>query len=352
MYRYAYPNLFGGGLDDASLDQFDNAIDLLAQWLTQLVGTLIKRGLHREYVEAEESLAGLRGQLKLDETLRQTELARRKLVCAFDDFSVDSPHNQALKSVMRLLLDDDGLEPKHKDDLRKTLLYFREVTAVPPGAVRWDTLRCHRYNASYRTLLEICQFAVQHLRLTTDDGTEKLSRQLPSKGMDTTYEKFVLGYYKEHHSGLSPEPLGFPWNIAKNGNDRFLPRMKTDITMSSGNKTLIIDTKFCQQVLNYSPSHGGKKIFRPEDLYQILAYVKNCQAETKRDVRGVLLYAKTESEIDNGLPPDNGYELLGSQISIKTLDLGQDWKTIEKRLNAICDWLVDAKARSVKIQTA
>ena len=107
--------------------------------------------------------------------------------------------------------------------------------------------------------------------------------------------------------------------------------MQTDITLTYGTQTLIIDTKYYQRTLqtnfNVRTIHSG-------NLYQIFTYVKNKEAElkgTEHRVSGMLLYAKT----DENLVPDNVYQMSGNQISVKTLDLNQDFSEISRQLNQI-----------------
>lgn len=51
-------------------------------------------------------------------------------------------------------------------------------------------------------------------------------------------------------------------------------------------------------------------------------------------VSGMLLYAKTDETIQ----PDNTYQMSGNQISVKTLDLNQEFSEIAAQLNAIVEW--------------
>ena len=69
-------------------------------------------------------------------------------------------------------------------------------------------------------------------------------------------------------------------------------------------------------------------------MYQIFTYVKNCDyvfGEEDHKVSGMLLYAKTEEEIQ----PDNIYQMHGNQITVKTLDLNQKFDIIAKQLDDI-----------------
>ena len=78
----------------------------------------------------------------------------------------------------------------------------------------------------------------------------------------------------------------------------------------------------------------GQETFISSNLYQIFTYVKNRDTEfgdQPHEVSGMLLYAKT----DDMIQPDNIYQMNGNQISVKTLDLNQEFSEIAKQLNEI-----------------
>jgi len=61
--------------------------------------------------------------------------------------------------------------------------------------------------------------------------------------------------------------------------------------------------------------------------------VKNKDKDNTGNVSGMLLYAKTTED----LTPDQDYKIGGSIISVKTLDLNQDWHKITLQLNVIAE---------------
>ena len=72
------------------------------------------------------------------------------------------------------------------------------------------------------------------------------------------------------------------------------------------------------------------------NLYQIFTYVKNKDTEfgdAPHTVSGMLLYAAT----DEAIQPNNSYLMSGNKISVKTLDLNQDFAEIALQLNRIVD---------------
>jgi len=332
MLSYAYQTLRENGVDSVSVEEFDNIHDLFAAILIQGVGIQIKRGLHRDYVEREEAIAGLRGQIRVSETIKQLAHIKGKLVCAFDDFSVDSPHNQALKSVMNLLLRHGDVVTANKDSLRKLLPFFADVSNVPPTSIKWDAMKFHRNNASYVMLMGICRLVVDGLLLTTDKGDYKLSAWLTDEKMHSLYERFVLAYYQRHHPNFLPQARQIDWDITEGDDLYYLPKMKTDIVMQYRGRKLIIDTKYYSKTM--LASHD-KKTFISGHLYQIYAYVKNSDKGNTGNVAGVLLYAKTDEEVT----PDADNTIGGNRISLKTLDLNKDWAEIRTQLDKLCTWL-------------
>jgi 5-methylcytosine-specific restriction enzyme subunit McrC len=119
----------------------------------------------------------------------------------------------------------------------------------------------------------------------------------------------------------------------------FLPAMKTDITLQCGDRTLIIDTKWYSHTMQTHPLFGSAS-FISQNLYQIFAYVKNRDAGSTGNVAGMLLYAKT----DEAVTPDGDFTIGGNLISLKTLDLGQEWGGITKTLESLCSWLTLERA--------
>ena len=112
------------------------------------------------------------------------------------------------------------------------------------------------------------------------------------------------------------------------GQDAFLPKMYTDITLKSSDKVLIIDTKCYRRILS---QQYDKKSVCSANLYQIYAYVKNKSAATDKTVSGMLLYAKTDEDIT----PDVAYSMGGNKIFVRTLDLNCEFEKIKEQLDKI-----------------
>ncbi|MDR2350292.1 MAG: 5-methylcytosine-specific restriction system specificity protein McrC [Deltaproteobacteria bacterium] len=287
MLCYAFKALLETGIANVAAEECDNVHDLFAAILALGVGAQIKRGMHRFYVQKQEDLAGLRGKINVSETIKRETLSRGKLVCRFDEFSTDIPHNQALKSVLLLLLRHGNVRNDNKKAILNLLPYFSDVSDVDPASIKWDTLTYHRHNSSYEMLIGICRLTVKGLLLTNELGSHKLASWLQEEQMHLLYQNFLLAYYKHHHKEYSPSAARIFWDVKTGERGEHLPVMKTDVTLEKGKRRLIIDAKY----YSYGPwrKHYDRKIFLSANLYQIYAYVKNSDKYAAGHVAGALL---------------------------------------------------------------
>ena len=120
-----------------------------------------------------------------------------------------------------------------------------------------------------------------------------------------------------------------PWNV-DDGVTAHLPNMNTDITLKSGEKTLIIDAKYYAHTMQ--TVYDIEKI-SSDHLYQMFAYVKNLDKENTGTAAGMILYAKTQEEII----PGNRYVMGGNIIWVRTLDLNQPFTQIAGQLEKIAE---------------
>ena len=82
----------------------------------------------------------------------------------------------------------------------------------------------------------------------------------------------------------------------------------------------------------------------------IFTYVKNRSyqfGEKENTVSGMLLYAKTEEEIQ----PDNVYQMHGSQISVKTLDLNLPFAEIASQMDRIVETHFSGLTKACSMQS-
>ena len=333
MLSYAYTPLTQGGYESVEKEEFDNIHNLFAAILAKGIGRQLKQGLYREYVDKTESLAALRGKIDINGTVRN-KLSRQKLIsCEFDELSENNLLNQIIKTTVMLLLRQKNVSPSHKSDLKKEMLFFSNVDDIDPTTIHWSSIRFQRNNNNYRMLIGICQLVLEGMLLTTEKGDYKLATFIKPELMSKLYEKFILEYYNQEHKELDASASQIPWGLDDNV-DTMLPVMQTDITLTQGEKTLIIDAKYYSSTLQ---QHFDRMTVYSNNLYQIFTYVKNKEVELKdkqpHEISGMLLYAKTDEETY----PNNDYKMSGNRIGVHTLDLSVDFDKIRGQLDLIAE---------------
>ena len=328
MLAYAFQVLNENGYKNIETEQFDNVGELCAAILSKGVSLQLKRGLGKEYVSETEPLSSLRGKIDIAESIKTQSMLRKQLVCTYDDFTVNSYMNRIIKSTMELLIRSD-ITKARKKELRKLLVFFGDVEPLNVYDINWQ-LQYNRNNQSYRMLISVCYLVVKGLLQSNTSGGTKLMDFLDEQRMCRLYERFVLEYYRKEHPEIRASASQIPWQL----DDDFsfmLPVMQTDIMLSKGNTTLIIDAKYyghtTQEQYGVHTLHSG-------NLYQIFTYVKNKDAEygeQPHNVSGMLLYAQT----DESVQPNNVYHMGGNKISVRTLNLNCSFNEIASQLDGI-----------------
>ena len=250
------------------------------------------------------------------------------MICTYDEFSTNTQFNQIIKSTMLLLL-KANITNTRKKSLRNLLLFFSDVNEIDLRFVNWNQ-HYNRSNQSYQMLIGICYLIYNGLLQTQNDGATKIMDFFDEQRMCRLYEKFLLEYYRKEHPELSANASQIAWQLDDSEN-QLLPKMQTDIMLSQGNNILIIDAKYYSHM---TQQQYGTNTLHSNNLYQIFTYVKNKEFELKdceHTVSGMLLYAQT----DENVIPNNTYQMSGNQISVRALNLNQDFSKISENLNSI-----------------
>ncbi len=330
MLSYAFQTLNKSEYEDVAVEEFEDMHNLFAAILAKGVGFQLKQGLYREYLNRQENLTVMRGKINMPGTIRNRMAKKQILTCEYDELSENNLLNQVLKTTVMLLLRHGSVKSEYKDDLKKKMLFFSDVDTIEPTSIRWSSIRFQRNNQNYRMLLSICQLIIEGMLLTTDKGDYRMTTFLDEQRMCRLYEKFILEYYTKHYPKLSVSSSQIPWSL-DDGIGTMLPVMQSDIHLHMGNTVLIIDAKYYSHT---TQTQFNKHTLHSNNLYQIFTYVKNRDYDFGRKdhkVSGMLLYAKTEEEIQ----PNNVYQMHGNQITVRTLDLNLPFAEIAGQLDEI-----------------
>lgn len=327
MLAYAFTNLKSEEIKNISAEEFENIHNLLAAILSEGIAKILKQGLYREYINHTENISTLRGKIEMSGTIKNFVSGRKFLRCNYDELSENNLPNQILKTAAILMLRNENVSDKNKIALKKEILFLANVEIVRIEKILREKILFTRNNQNYRMAMNICRLIFEGMILTTDSGEYKLAKFFDDKSMCRLYEKFLLAYYQKNFPQLKVSAMQIAWAL-DDDNKNFLPTMQSDITISDDKKILIIDAKYY--------SHTMQKNFdvykiHSQNLYQIFAYVKNKSVATDKKVSGMLLYARTNEQIQ----PNNIFCMSGNKIFVKTLDLNKNFSEIAAQLDTI-----------------
>lgn len=330
MLSYAFTTLTPAEDDEIAAEEFDNIHNLFAAILSKGIGQQLKQGLYREYLNRKEDMPVMRGRIDMPGTIKNKLARKQVLTCEYDELSENNLLNQILKTTVMLLIRHAKVDVEYKSDLKKEMLFFSEVDTIEPTSIKWSTIRFQQSNQSYRMLISLCQFILEGMLLTTDQGGYKMASFVDEQRMCRLYEKFILEYFTKEYPVLSVRASQIPWAL-DDGIGTMLPVMQSDITLSYGSKVLIIDAKYYTQTTQVQ---YDKHTLHSGNLYQIFTYVKNKDSEygdQPHTVSGMLLYARTDEDVH----PNHVYHMSGNKISVRTLDLSQKFSEIARQLDSI-----------------
>ena len=328
MLAYAFQELRQNNYAEIEGEKFDDIYDLFAEILVRGISYQLKQGLYREYVAKNESMQTIRGKIDINGTILNRMRNNQQIVCDYDELSENNIYNRILLTAATTLIKHSDVKKEKKSKLKQLMLFFQNVQPIDIHTIRWNTLRFDRNNKNYRMLLYLCYFITSEWLMTTEEGKFKM-RGFSDDHMCRLFEKFVLEYYKKHHPELKANAAQIGWNIVEESTDTsVLPIMQSDVLLSLGERTLIIDTKYYSKIMQ---QQYGKEKLRTAHLYQINTYVTQYDKNHQFNVDGMLLYAKTKEDVidDTQVTLQDGYKLY-----VRSLDLNTDFDTIKKRLDS------------------
>lgn len=325
---YAWNKLDEKDRVSISIDDRTDLLDLLAKVLVSGSKILLKRGIEKSYITITQEIAGVKGKLELSETVKRGILKKQRTYCTMDEFSSDILSNQLLVSIFYRLMNTQELDREIKGELKRLILMFTGIQPIEIQSSHFRQVRLHRNNRFYGFLLNVCQLIYENSLPTTKPGEWRFIDFFRDENkMNKLFETFLLNFYRKHLPGWQVNSTAIDWQLIPEDERAMehLPRMLTDITLESPDEKVIIDAKYYRQTMveNYE-----RKKIHSGNLYQIFSYLINQRGtdEKTHNTRGILMYPTINEEYNLH------YQFEGHPIQIKTVNLNQHWRKIERRL--------------------
>ena len=331
---YAWDRLEERDVVDVSGIDSTKLVDLFAKVLGGGVERLLRRGLDRGYVEYAEDTRCLRGKLLFSPIIKRNLLMKAQVHCEFDELSHNVLHNQILKTTLRHLIRVEDLDGQLKSRLAGIYRRFHEVDEIELTSAVFGRVQLHRNNAFYDFLLKICELVFDNLLASETPGKSKFRDFLQDndKRMAVLFEDFVRNFYKleTSESKVGREDILWQAEAMDDMSNAYLPKMETDISIEGHGYKIVMDAKFYKEAL---ATHYDVEKVRSSHIYQIFAYIKNLEKKggVNLNCSGVLLYPTVNKELSLN------YKIDDHKLLIHTINLNQDWQSIDKDLKALLD---------------
>ena len=289
-----------------------------------------RRNVLHSYRTYDDTIAGIKGRLRLDDQLRRHMRLTTPVEVSYDDLSSDTDKNRLLLAACERLLRLRRLDKETTQTLRRVVHRLPEVQKVRYTKKNLPNIQITRLNTRYENALDLAKLILSNKTI------ELGSRSTRSEGMlfdmANVFEDFVHAALKE---SLKLHDRSFP------------PNAKRKSLYLDQDKTLKLRPDFswweddiCKAVgdIKYKKSVGHEKKGKEPDIYQLLAYTTATDLD-----EGFLIYADTE---DNPTPKSHTIKHADKSLHIETLNLQGTNQDILQRVNDLAE-----KIKSAKIKT-
>ena len=315
--------------------------ELVAELLTNAVEERLRWNLTYGYQYKKEQLSRVRGRIDILSTERRQLLSKGKIICKFEDLSVNTTRNRYVLSALKFLI---GLLQKPAT-IRKcrslvSTLNQLGVSDNRPTRSEISKDKLGRNDSADRLMLSLAKLVFDMSIPAETEGDYYL--YYPHRDeiwMRKLYEKAIGGFYSVKLSSNNWNVVlskSLKWQIEARtaAIDNILPSMRTDVIIENflEQRKIIIDTKF--NSLLTTGWHRDETI-RSGYLYQMYAYLmsqNNNGNILDSTAAGLLLHPALSSAIDETVI------IQGHPIRFATVDLTASSSEISNRLIQLLDF--------------
>ena len=302
--------------------------------LMKLLQQRMRVGLGRGYVAESKRLRAVRGRINFPASLKEQTFERGEANCDFEQYSINEPRNQILRSTLARLVQvgEFGADQRSADDLRHRLRWLvRNLNGIDLIDLHVEDVRRQalvQNDQDYRLMLSLCELLLMRWMPDETEGTQ------PAPGIDRDmlvlhriYERFVASFYRVHLKDWDVSPQKrLDWHA--DGANTHLPSMVPDLILQSRttSRLIVLDTKFTAGSL--VENQWGKLVYDSAHMYQLYAYLRSQEQVSAghRSAEGILLYPTVRTRLSERV------QLQGHMIRIETVDLAANWQDVEKQL--------------------
>ena len=321
---------------------------LLTHLLVMGLAQRARRGVPAAFTAVDAIGPHPRGRLLPGRLARQpTAAARGHLPSRYAALTLDTPLNRlivtALRRVLRADLSPAPLLPRPlRHGVRAALAPLAGVPTLGrpgPAEVAAAAQTLPLTDATAHLVLRAAELLVFNLLPTTQNAPDESAArfrfydfQADDAQMGRLFEAFVRNFLRREQRAAAVSSEVLRWRGATATMPAalpLLPMMRTDITLTTPERRLVIETKYYARPL--AGSRYADERLLAAHLYQLLAYLRNQPVVPGQRVEGLLLYPASAASTDLRLD----YQLEGYRVQVRTLNLAAPWPQIRQSLLAL-----------------
>jgi 5-methylcytosine-specific restriction endonuclease McrBC regulatory subunit McrC len=295
---------------------------IVAQFLRE-VESLKRRGFVKNYVATVESTSRMSGRLLINESIPSFVARQPVVVCEKDQYTTNILFNQIMKSTLGAICVNHLVKEELRKHSFKYLDFMPEVESLPLTRGIFSKICFGRHNVHYKRMIHLARLLHELTLLTHKNGHWSLfSAELDEQSLNQIFEKFLFNFYRIEQKDYKVTSEMVQWHLE--GNQMFLPMMKTDVSLThrNGREKIIIDAKFYRNIFQ---ENYGKSSFHSHNMYQLFTYLMHQPKELK--LRGILIYPFNGTEVGESYSWDERMSM-----EVMTLNLDESWKKIYEKL--------------------
>ena len=113
------------------------------------------------------------------------------MVCEYDEFSVNNPLNQIIKTTADYLIKSKKVGDFTKKELKKLMLFFNNVSTIDISTINWKNLIFNRNNNSYKSIMILCELILKGLIASSEKGEKQFKEFLDETALNSIYESLL-----------------------------------------------------------------------------------------------------------------------------------------------------------------
>ena len=321
-------------------DNPDKIPDLVAEILCRAVEQRLRRNLTAGYWNREAEITRLRGRISLLKTESRQLLRRGRLVCSFDELTMDTPRNRYVRAALMKITRVVGNPTLSR---RCRILAHRMERA---GVGRDPLSGVYTYSPSSevpgilgaedRQMLAAARLAFDLAVPTESSGYFHIASPERQRAdwIRRLFEKAVGGFYdvvlpRQEWQVRRNRKIYFAVEESTSGFGPYLSGMETDIELerkSAPQHRIVIDTKFTS-ILGRNQYDEEK--FKRDYVFQIYTYVRSQEDASDPSTlnsTAVLLHPAINLDFDEAAT------IQGHEFRFLTVNLAADTQTIREQL--------------------